>query len=159
MSLTSSNGARPSLTLAPLPGMEAAEPLFPVDPELVVADPPSVQEGLRAAALLWCTHSAWPTVRAIAACAGIAASSVLWPYGTIDAMRNALIRAERAALTRLIDEHDGDLPAAVTARVDALVWHDPRLSRLPLVVALAAGVHDPEELTALAGGVRSLPAA
>ncbi|MGK2930389.1 MAG: hypothetical protein ACSLFO_12510 [Acidimicrobiales bacterium] len=49
MSLTSSNGVRPSLTLASLPGMEAAEPLFPVDPEFVVGDRPSLQDGLRAA--------------------------------------------------------------------------------------------------------------
>lgn len=159
MSLTSSNGARTSLTLAPLPGMEAAEPLFAVDPELVVTEPPSLQDGLRAAALLWCTHSTWPTVRAIASCAGVAASSVLWPYGTIDAMRNALVRAERAALVELLADHDGDLAAAVAARVEALAAHDPRLSRLPLLVALAAGVHDPEELAALALGVRSLPAA
>lgn len=159
MSLTSSNGARPSPSLALLPGMEATEPLFPVDPELVVGDRPSLQEGLRAAALLWCAHSVWPTVRAIGACAGIAASTVLWPYGTADAMRSALIRAERTALADLLDEHDGDLAAAVASRVDALVAHDPRLSRLPLVVALAAGVHDPEELAVLAGVVRSLPAA
>ena len=159
MSLTSPNGARPSLTLAPLPGMEAAEPLFPVDPEFVVGDPPSLQDALRAAALLWCTHSVWPTVRAIAGCAGIAASTVLWPYGTIEAMRNALVRAERAALRSLVDEHNGDLAAAVAARAEALAAHDPRLSRLPLIAALAAGVHDSEELGALAGGVRSLPAA
>ncbi len=159
MSLTSSNGVRPSLTLASLPGMEAAEPLFPVDPEFVVGDRPSLQDGLRAAALLWCTHSVWPTVRAIAGCAGIAASTVLWPYGTIDAMRNALVRAERAALEGLLDAHDADLAAAVAARVEALVAHDPRLSRLPLIAALAAGVHDPDELAVLAGGVRFLPAA
>ncbi len=159
MSLTSSNGARSSLALGPLPGTEAAEPLFPVDPELVVTEPPSLQDGLLAAALLWCTHSTWPTVRAIASCAGVAASSVLWPYGTIDAMRNALIRAERAALAELLDDHDGDLATAVAARVEVLAEHDPRLSRLPLLVALAAGVHDPEELAALALGVRSLPAA
>ena len=70
-----------SATLTPLFDGFAAAPLFPVDPELVVADPPSLQDGLRAAALLWCTHSTWPTARAIAACAGISGSSVMWPYG------------------------------------------------------------------------------
>ena len=159
MSLTNPDGPRPSLSLAPLPGFEAAEPLFPVDPELVVADPPSLQDGLRAAALLWCTHSAWPTVRAIAACAGISGSSVLWPYGTIEAMRNALVQAERTALARLVEEHDGDLSAAAAERADVLAVHDPRLSKLPLIAALAAGVHDPDELAALAREVRQLPAA
>lgn len=162
MSLSTPDGIRPSLTLAPLPGFEAdppLPPLFRVDPELVVADPPSLQDGLRAAALLWCAHSAWPTVRAIAACAGISASSVLWPYGTSDGMRQALVRAERAALAALVEEHDGGMAAAVAARVEVLAAHDPRLSKLPLIAALAAGVHDPAELSALARGVRELPAA
>lgn len=160
MSLTTPDGARPSLSLAPLPGLEPDEALFPVDPELVVANNrPSLQKGLRAAALLWCTHSAWPTVRAIASCAGISASTVLWPYGTIDAMRHALVRAERAALTALVERHAGDRAAAVAERVDVLAAHDPRLSKLPLLAALAAGVHDAAELAALAGAVRALPAA
>ena len=159
MSLTDPDGSRPSLSLAPLPGFEAAAPLFPVEPELVVADPPSLQDGLRAAALLWCTHSAWPTVRAIAACAGISASSVLWPYGTIDAMRNALVNAERAALARLVEEHDGDLSAAAAERAELLAAHDARLAKLPLIAALAAGVPDADELAALAREVRQLPAA
>ena len=159
MSLTSPDGARPPLSLAPLPGLESEQPLFPVDPELVVGDPPSLQDGLRAAALLWATHSSWPTVRAIAACAGISGSSVLWPYGTIDAMRHALIRAERTALGALVSEHGGDLAAAVAERVDVLAAHDPRLSRLPLIAALAAGVHDSDELATLAREVRQLPAA
>ena len=148
-----------SATLTPLfDGYEAA-PLFPVDPELVVADPPSLQDGLRAAALLWCTHSTWPTVRAIAACAGISGSSVLWPYGSTEQMRLALIRAERAALAALVEDHGGDLPLAVDERTEQFCEHDPRLSKLPLLVALAAGVHDAAELAVLAGAVRSLPAA
>ena len=159
MSITSPDGPRPSLFLAPLPGLEADEPLFPVDPQLVVADPPSLQDGLRAAALLWCVHAAWPTVRAIAACAGISASSVLWPYGTIDAMRRALVHAERAALARLVEEHGGDVAIAADTRAADLATHDPRLTRLPLIAALAAGVHDPEELAALARAVRYVPAA
>jgi hypothetical protein len=159
MSLSNADGTRPSLSLAPLPGFEPAQALFPVDHGLVVADPPTLQEGLRAAALLWCTHSAWPTVRAIAACAGIGASTVLWPYGSSDAMRHALVRAERSALATLIDEHGGDLATAVAERVDLLAAHDARLSRLPLMVALAAGVHDADELAALAREVRQLPAA
>ena len=57
MTLTDHGGSRPSLSLAPLPGLEAGEPLFPIDPELVAAGPPSLQDGLRAAAVLWCTHS------------------------------------------------------------------------------------------------------
>ena len=159
MSLSNADGLRPSLSLAPRPGLEPAPPLFPVDRTLVVADPPTLQEGLRAAALLWCTHSAWPTVRAIAACAGISAATVLWPYGTSDAMRHALVRAERSALRALIDEHGGALAAAVAERVELLATHDPRLSTLPLIAALAAGVHDSDELTALAREVRQLPAA
>ena len=148
-----------SATLTPLfDGYEAA-PLFPVDPELVVADPPSLQDGLCAAALLWCTHSTWPTVRAIAACAGISGSSVLWPYGSIEQMRLALIRAERAAIATLVEDHGGDLPMAVDERTELLCAHDLRLSKLPLLVALAAGVHDAAELAVLAGAVRSLPAA
>lgn len=148
-----------SATLTPLfDGYEAA-PLFPIDPELVVADPPSLQDALCAAALLWSTHSAWPTVRAIAACAGIAASSVLWPYGSIEQMRLALISAERTALATLVEDHGGDLPLAVDARTEQLCAHDVRLSKLPLLVALAAGVHDATELAVLAGAVRSLPAA
>ena len=147
-----------SATLTPLfDGFEAAA-LFPVDPELVVADPPSLQDGLCAAALLWCTHSTWPTVRAIASCAGISASSVLWPYGSIGQMRLALIRAERAALATLVEEH-GDLPLAVDERTEQLCGYDLRLSKLPLLVALAAGVHDATELATLAGAGRSLPAA
>lgn len=148
-----------SATLTPLfDGFEAA-PLFPVDPELVVADPPSVQDGLCAAALLWATHSTWPTVRAIAACAGIPGSSVLWPYGSIEQMRLALIRAERTALATLVEDHGGDLPLAVDERTEQLCEYDLRLSKLPLLVALAAGVHDATELAVLAGAVRSLPAA
>ena len=147
-----------SATLTPLfDGYESA-PLFPIDPELVVADPPSLQDGLCAAALLWCTHSTWPTVRAIAACAGISGSSVLWPYGSIEQMRLALIRAERSALATLVEEHAGDLPLAVDERTADLCARDLRLSKLPLLVALAAGVHDAVELTVLAGAVRSLPA-
>lgn len=142
------------------PLFEHDEPdLFPVDPELVVADPPSLQEVLSAAALLWCTHSQWPTVRAVAACAGVSGSSVLWPFGTSEQMRQALIAAERSALAALVTEHGGDLVAAVAERVRQLCSYDPRLSRLPLVAALAAGVHDGAELAALAGAVRSLPAA
>lgn len=154
------DGIRPSLSLTPLFADEPGPaPLFPVDHELVVGDPPSLQDALCAAALLWCTHTAWPTVRAIAECAGIAASSVLWPYGTVEQMRSALIRAERGALAALLSEHGGDLPAAVDERIDQLARHDPRLSRLPLLAALACGVHDASELAALAGAVRALPAA
>ena len=159
MSLTHHDGSRPSLSLAPLPGLEAGKPLFPVDPELVAAERPSLQDGLRAAAVLWCTHSAWPTVRAIAACAGISASTVLWPYGTIEAMRHALVRSERAALAQLVEAHDGDLAAAVAERVDVLAAHDLRLTTLPLIAALAAGVHDADELAALAREVRQVTAA
>lgn len=159
MSLSNADGTRPSLSLAPLPGLEPAPSLFPVDPELVVGDPPSLQDGLRAAGILWCAHSMWPTVRAIAACAGISASTVLWPYGTSDAMRHALVRAERSALGTLVDEHGGDLAAAVAERVELLAAHDPRLSTLPLIAALAAGVHDSDELAALAREVRQVPAA
>ncbi len=148
-----------SATLTPLfDGFEAA-PLFPVDPELVVADPPSLQDGLCAAALLWCTHSTWPTVRAIAACAGISGSSALWPYGSTEQMRLALIRAERSALAALVEDHGGDLPLAVDERTEQLCEHDLRLSKLPLLVALAAGVNDAAELAVLAGAVRSLPTA
>ena len=148
-----------SATLTPLFDGCQATPLFPVDPELVVADPPSLQDGLRAAALLWCTHSRWPTVRAIAACAGISASSVLWPYGSIEQMRLALIAAERAALASLVADHGGDLPLAVDERTEHLGGHDPRLTKLPLLAALAAGVHDATELAVLAGAVRSSLAA
>lgn len=148
-----------SATLTPLFDGYEADPLFPVDPELVVADPPSLQDGLCAAALLWCTHSSWPTVRAIASCAGIAASSVLWPYGSVEQMRLALIRSERAALASLVEDHGGDLPLAVDERTEQLCGHDLRLSKLPLLAALAAGVHDATELAVLAGAVRSLPAA
>lgn len=159
MSLTTPGGVRPSLSLAPLPGFEPEPPLFPVDPETVVADPPTLQDALRAAALLWCTHTTWPTVRAIAACAEISASTVLWPFGTIEAMRHALVRAERTALAALVAAHAGDLPAAATERADALAAHDVRLTRLPLLVAIAAGVHDADELSALALVVRELPSA
>lgn len=148
-----------SATLTPLFDGYGAAPLFPVDPELVVADPPTLQDGLCAAALLWCTHSSWPTVRAIAACAGISGSSVLWPYGSLEQMRLALIRAERAALASLVEDHAGDLPLAVDERIGQLCGYDLRLSKLPLLVALAAGVHDAAELAVLAGAVRSLPAA
>jgi len=158
MSLTTSGGARSPLSLAPLPGFEPDEPLFPVDPETVVADPPTLQDALRAAALLWCTHTAWPTVRAIAACAEISASTVLWPFGTIDAMRHALVRAERSALAALVERHAGDLGAAACERADALAAHDVRLTRLPLLSAMAAGVHDADELAALALVVRELAA-
>ena len=115
MSVTSPDSPRPSLALAPLPGLEAEEPLFPVDPQAVVADPPSLQEGLCAATLLWSTHSSWPTVRAIA--------------------------------------------AAAARRADVLAVHDVRLTRLPLIAALPAGVHDAQELAAFAGAVRHVPAA
>lgn len=148
-----------SATLTPLFDGYHTAPLFPVNPELVVADPPSLQDGLCAAALLWCTHSTWPTVRAIASCAGIAPSSVLWPFGSVEQMRFALICAERAALASLVEDHAGDLPMAVDARTEHLSGHDPRLTKLPLLVALAAGVHDATELAVLAGAVRSLPAA
>lgn len=134
-------------------------PLFPVDPELVVSDPPSLQEVLSAAALLWCTHTQWPTVRAIAACAGVSGSSVLWPFGSSEQMRLVLVSAERAALAGLVADHGGDLAAAADERVSQLCSYDVRLSRLPLVAALAAGVHDGDELATLAGAVRGLPAA
>ncbi len=154
------NGTVPSpFPLTPLFDHDEDPPLFPVDPELVVSDPPSLQEVLSAAALLWCTHSQWPTVRAIAACAGVSGSSVLWPFGTSEQMRHALVSAERSALASLVADHDGDLAAAVAERVGQLCGYDVRLSRLPLMVALAAGVHDADELVALAGGVRALPAA
>ena len=74
-------------------------------------------------------------------------------------MRLALIRAERAALATLIEDHGGDLPLAVDERTEQLCEHDLRLSKLPLLAALAAGVHDATELAVLAGAVRSLPAA
>lgn len=48
---------------------------------------------------------------------------------------------------------------AVDARTEQLSGYDLRLSKLPLLVALAAGVHDATELAVLAGAVRSLPAA
>lgn len=160
MSTSIHDGDRLSVALTPLPGLAAEPaPLFPVDHRLVVAEPPSLQDTLGAAALLWCTHAAWPTVRAVAACAGVAASSVLWPFGTSEQMRHALIAAERAALDQLVDEHDGDLDAAVSARVEQLCTLDQRLSKLPLVAALAAGVHDAGELAVLAGAVRSVLAA
>jgi hypothetical protein len=144
--------------LTPLFDVPALPPLFPVEPELVVHDPPSLQDSLTGAALLWCVHLQWPPVRAIAACAGVTSSSVLWPFGTIEQMRQALVRSERAALAALLEEHGGDLSAAVDERVDQLCAHDPRLSTLPLLAALAAGVHDATELACLAGAVRSVPA-
>lgn len=156
MSTSIHDDGRSPFALTPLPGVAAEpEPLFPVDPRLVVAEPPSLQDTLVAAALLWCTHAGWPTVSAIAACAGVSTSSVLWPFGTADQMRQALITAERAALEELTRAHDGDLPAAVDDRVEQLCVADVRLSRLPLIVAIAAGVHDPGELAVLAGAVRS----
>lgn len=105
------------------------------------------------------SSSTWPTVRAIAGCAGISATSVLWPYGSIEQMRLALIRAERAALASLVEDHGGDVPMAVDERTEQLSGYDLRLTKLPLLVALAAGVHDATELAVLAGAVRSLPAA
>lgn len=160
MSTSIHDGGRPPLALTPFPdfGPEPAA-LFPVDQSIVVSEPASLQDTLAAAALLWCTHAAWPTVRAVAACAGVAASSVLWPFGTSEQMRHALITAERAALEQLVDDHAGDLEAAVRARVEQLCELDPRLSKLPLVAALAAGVHDAHELAVLAGAVRSVLAA
>ena len=97
-------------------------------------------------------------MRAIAACAGIAASSVLWPYGTVERMRHALINAERTALSTLVGANGGDLSAAVNERVASLAAVDPRLSKLPLLAALAAGMSDSDELALLAGAVRALPA-
>lgn len=160
MSTSTHDGGVRSLTLAPRPTFAAdATPLFSVDHRLVESEPPSLQNVLGAAALLWCTHAAWPTVRAIAACAGVAASSVLSPFGTSEKVRQALLTAERAALAELVDAHHGDLEAAVEARVDQLCAFDPRLSRLPLVAALAVGVNDAGELAVLASGVRPALAA
>lgn len=59
----------------------------------------------------------------------------------------------------MVDDHGGDLPLAVDERTEQLCAHDLRLSKLPLLVGLAAGVHDADELAVLAGAVRSLPAA
>ena len=84
---------------------------------------------------------------------------MLWPYGSIEQMRLALIRAERAALASLVEAHGDDLPLAVDERTEQLCGYDLRLSKLPLLVALAAGVHDATELATLAGAVRALPAA
>lgn len=74
-------------------------------------------------------------------------------------MRHALVRAERAALAALVERHDGDRAAAAAERADLLATHGPRLSKLPLLAALAAGVHHAGELADLAGAVRELPAA
>ena len=53
--------------------------------------------------------------------------------------------AERPALATLVEEHAGDLPLAVDERTEDLCARDLRLSKLPLLVALAAGVHDAVE--------------
>lgn len=156
MSVTYPAGDRPALTLA-MPS-DAEEPerdvLFPVDPELVVLSPWCLQAPLRAAALLWCTHFTFPGVSAIGQCADVKPSTILWPYGTIHELRSSLVTAERAALAMLVESHDGDLAAAVEERVAALCEHDERLSKLPLVAALDAGVTDAAELAVLAGAVR-----
>ena len=66
---------------------------------------------------------------------------------------------ERTVLSPVEEEIANALTNAVDERIDRLCAYDPRLSRLPLLAALASGVHDAAELAALAGAVRALPAA
>jgi hypothetical protein len=106
----------------------------------------TLQRVLVAAALLWCRRATWPTVRAIAAQAGVAPSTVLREVGTSVGLHRLLVEIERSAFEHAVEdaEQAGLSRRAAQQRVArsrTTSWRaiHPELAWLPFLAALASG--------------------
>lgn len=123
-----------------------SDPLFDIDPTLVVSPPPSLQRVLLAAAVLWCRTLTWPTVREVSTTAAVAASTSIRAAGSSARLRNLLVASELRTIDNLrepwIDEFDTETEAqrmAVLLRVVRLGAIDPALAVLPFMTGYVGG--------------------